>query len=340
MANIATASTLALSPGCAATLANIKSVERPKHELVISKIKTPESAYRWLRKNIPYAHDDVTYKTSDYWASLKQTLEKKKGDCDDFAIGAAALVCDDGYTGFLMNVFYTAEWIDENKNVDNGHAYYVYKKNGLYGFVNNGGYEPAKYNSIDDLVKGINATKMRKDKIHNYRLYPIDCAKAQNAGGDLRSQFNEIKNQFFYSDDMLSFLKTNKTPLQVQNFLSKLGKGTTVYTENYFKNFIKVFNDRTASPLEAARMAAVMLNDGTYDIDILKIVDRGREQAAYIYKDNGLYGSISNEFTYFRPAVYNSIDQLKNSIIESGATKVDRECRIRPYLNLPPFHQK
>lgn len=41
---------------------------------------------RWVNQNIAYQPDDRLYGQRDYWATASETLAKKSGDCEDFAI--------------------------------------------------------------------------------------------------------------------------------------------------------------------------------------------------------------------------------------------------------------
>jgi predicted transglutaminase-like cysteine proteinase len=41
---------------------------------------------RWVNQNIAYQSDDRLYGQKDYWATASETLAKKSGDCEDFAI--------------------------------------------------------------------------------------------------------------------------------------------------------------------------------------------------------------------------------------------------------------
>lgn len=41
---------------------------------------------RWVNQNIAYQSDDRLYGQRDYWATASETLARKSGDCEDFAI--------------------------------------------------------------------------------------------------------------------------------------------------------------------------------------------------------------------------------------------------------------
>lgn len=63
-----------------------------------------QSAMEWETNEITYKSDPANYGKEDYWASPKETLDRKCGDCEDFSIllmymiytsfgGKADLVC-------------------------------------------------------------------------------------------------------------------------------------------------------------------------------------------------------------------------------------------------------
>jgi predicted transglutaminase-like cysteine proteinase len=41
---------------------------------------------RWANQQISYADDIATYRQNDFWASSRETLRRRKGDCEDYAI--------------------------------------------------------------------------------------------------------------------------------------------------------------------------------------------------------------------------------------------------------------
>ncbi len=41
---------------------------------------------RWVNNRIAYTDDSALYRQSDFWASSRETLRRRKGDCEDYAI--------------------------------------------------------------------------------------------------------------------------------------------------------------------------------------------------------------------------------------------------------------
>jgi predicted transglutaminase-like cysteine proteinase len=64
-----------------------------KHWLVRTGAATKESPYQkveaingWVNTKITYTDDAKLYRQNDYWASSRETLRRRKGDCEDYAI--------------------------------------------------------------------------------------------------------------------------------------------------------------------------------------------------------------------------------------------------------------
>jgi hypothetical protein len=58
----------------------------------------PWGIAEWLRFNIRYESDIENYGDSDYWQFPTETLQRRSGDCEDFAFLAASLLRAKGYS--------------------------------------------------------------------------------------------------------------------------------------------------------------------------------------------------------------------------------------------------
>ena len=45
-----------------------------------------EAVNRWVNNRITYTDDSALYRQNDFWASSRETLRRRKGDCEDYAI--------------------------------------------------------------------------------------------------------------------------------------------------------------------------------------------------------------------------------------------------------------
>lgn len=94
-------------------------------EGVASFIQTPQGLVNWLVKDFRYELE-----MPDYWQSAEETLRLKKGDCDDFAILASAILSKMNLPNDIVIVTF--------KGLNISHALCVWKdKDGLYSFISN-----------------------------------------------------------------------------------------------------------------------------------------------------------------------------------------------------------
>lgn len=69
------------------------------------KLKTPESIAHYLWRNFSFEKDQRQFGQKEYWQSPQEFLQNGKGDCEDFAIFAKALLEQLGKRAFLFNVY-------------------------------------------------------------------------------------------------------------------------------------------------------------------------------------------------------------------------------------------
>lgn len=173
-----------------ARLDKIKSIKNTDYEGMISEVKDPRDAkiylLKYLTKNTnPFINvDEKLYGNEDYWASFKESFMKNGGDCDCGTIAAAALLYDNGFHPYFLELLGDL----------GGHIVFVYKnkdkKFGALGIYDHDCIEP-KYKSIKSLYKKINkgfeigfnsyvifdAQDIFPEAINregNYNLYKID----------------------------------------------------------------------------------------------------------------------------------------------------------------------
>ena len=102
----------------------------------IDEIKTPLQARRWLDENLSRGEDSVLYNTNDFFAPCGLTYQKGKGDCDDYAICAAALLQGD------VQQSYFAILLTNRDEESRGHLAYVYQLNNRWGVI---GAKPSEF---------------------------------------------------------------------------------------------------------------------------------------------------------------------------------------------------
>ncbi len=75
-----------------------------------------KEVYAWKEDRKGYV-----YKPDDFWAPFKLIHEKGRDDCDGFAVAAAALLSDNGYSGDILWLY------SANPTIKNSHVVYIYK---------------------------------------------------------------------------------------------------------------------------------------------------------------------------------------------------------------------
>lgn len=138
-----------------------EQVENMSFEQVIRAIKTPEQAQKYLMNFLESKLDSEIYDIEDYIASFKKTHKIRKGDCEDGAIAAAALLSDNGYLPLLLRMYVHFPLFS---SIGFSHGIYVYKENNLWGSlgINEGDYRRPKFETLDELVAS-----------HKYFMYSV-----------------------------------------------------------------------------------------------------------------------------------------------------------------------
>jgi hypothetical protein len=62
------------------------SYEEPSPIDGLPSYETYDELELWINRNIKYTTDEVQYGYLDYWATPEETLQSRKGDCEDMAL--------------------------------------------------------------------------------------------------------------------------------------------------------------------------------------------------------------------------------------------------------------
>ncbi len=96
---------------------------------ILEKIQTPKQLSKFMSKNFKFVEDPDNFNKIDYWQSPEEMLANKKGDCEDFALFAAAALKDLGYESQVVSMYGTNGF---------AHTVAVYKEEGKYRVFNDG----------------------------------------------------------------------------------------------------------------------------------------------------------------------------------------------------------
>ena len=179
-----------LSASCAP-----KYVPPPTLPLSIAEINTPSEARKWLKTVLTYKHDEELY-GDDFWAPCGLTYPNRAGDCDDYAICAAALLQGDVEKGYIVYLY--GRLIDG----DGSHAVFVYQLNQKWGSISNQSpdeFRLPNYNTVDDVLRSINFTSDHPGgRFRRYKLLDYSGVDLVNGSDDLESKLTEIKDASFF----------------------------------------------------------------------------------------------------------------------------------------------
>lgn len=112
---------------------------------LVPQLDTSEAIADYLWKNFIFEKDQRLYGKSDYWQSPEEFLKTGKGDCEDFAIFAQALLRRNGIAAFLLSL--------------HGHGYAhtvcVFLQNGVYHVLDGTQVIHSKTSNIKELMTEI-----------------------------------------------------------------------------------------------------------------------------------------------------------------------------------------
>lgn len=105
---------------------------------------SPEAISKWLRKNIHYEADRTG---DDYWQAPYETLEKKSGDCEDYAFLAQALLSEISIQSQVVMVSY-------KKGIEKkGHAMCFFDRGAGYEYFSGSTLNKNRASAIEEIVK-------------------------------------------------------------------------------------------------------------------------------------------------------------------------------------------
>lgn len=109
------------------------------------QLDTPEAIADYLWKNFVFEKDQRLYGKSDYWQSPEEFLKTRKGDCEDFAIFAQALLRRNGISSFLLSIYGRGY----------AHTVCVFLQNGVYHMMDGSQIVHTKTSNLKGLMTEI-----------------------------------------------------------------------------------------------------------------------------------------------------------------------------------------
>ena len=148
----------------------------------ITQISTPQETQQWLDTVLTYERDPILHGTKDFWAPCSLTYALRKGDCEDYAICAAALLENDVEQGYIIYI--------NNPGKDKAHAVFAYRINGHWGINSNNRSEyrlPTSSSLRSILIDAL------ADDYTNYSIYDYQEVDLINGNQDLKSKMKKIR---------------------------------------------------------------------------------------------------------------------------------------------------
>jgi hypothetical protein len=118
--------------------------EKIRFLIKLNHITSLESFGQWLERNFTYQRDI----NGDSWANPEETLERKKGDCEDFAILARAVLKVLGYQSKIIVL---------QLNQQAAHAICLFQVNGYYCWFDNAILRKTSARSLGSFIEGMAA---------------------------------------------------------------------------------------------------------------------------------------------------------------------------------------
>lgn len=112
---------------------------------------TPAKVWYLLDQTVKYGFDRAVWGVDEYFASADELWARKKGDCEDYAAFAKALLDRNGYTTVLFSA-----WRQERDAGGNdGHTVIAFLENGRWNHISNLGYVRAEAATHEELAASI-----------------------------------------------------------------------------------------------------------------------------------------------------------------------------------------
>ncbi len=152
---------------------------------------TPEKVWYLLDHTVTYGFDRAVWNADEYFATAEEIWARKKGDCEDYAAFAKALLDRAGYTTVLFSA-----WRQERDAGGNdGHTVIAFLENGRWNHISNLGYVRAQAGTHEELAASIfpnwtrsntwtyTATTVTRDGFNGWRV----ATMVANRGAGVRT---------------------------------------------------------------------------------------------------------------------------------------------------------
>ncbi len=129
----------------------------------VTQISTAQEAQQWLDTVLTYQRDPILHGKKDFWAPCALTYALRKGDCEDYAICAAALLENDIDEGYIIYI--------SHPDRESAHAVFAYNMNGYWGINSNDRdqYRAPQFLSLHEAVRDSLSKNYSEYVIYSYQ---------------------------------------------------------------------------------------------------------------------------------------------------------------------------
>ncbi len=151
----------------------------------ITQISTPQETQQWLETVLTYKRDPILHGKRDFWAPCALTYQLKGGDCEDYAICAAALLDGNVEQGYIIYI--------ENPDSESAHAVFAYSIDGQWG-INSNNHSEFRQPEYESLHKALLSSL--SGKYSKYIIYDYSNVDIVNGNKDLESKMKKVREYF------------------------------------------------------------------------------------------------------------------------------------------------
>ena len=112
-------------------------------ETIARAYPTPEQLALFLHKNVFFQEDVRLFGLADYWQDPEEFLDRRKGDCEDYALLAQAVLLHQGQEAFVFSLYGEQGY---------AHTVCVFVEKGCYNVINQDRVIRYHAKSLEDLA--------------------------------------------------------------------------------------------------------------------------------------------------------------------------------------------
>ncbi len=124
-----------------------------------ARYDTPAKVWYLLEQTVTYAYDRQVWGGDEYFATAEELWARKRGDCEDYAVFAKALLERNGYT----TVLFSAWRPERDAGGNDGHTVVAVLEHGRWNHISNLGYVRAEAATQEELAASIFPTWTRSN---------------------------------------------------------------------------------------------------------------------------------------------------------------------------------